>query len=225
MRREAGAAPERVRVIPTCVDTDRYEPSATARDGDAPQLVWIGSSSTLQGLERQRPLLERLGREVPGLRLRLICDRFPRFDPLDVVPIPWNEATEAREIANGDVGVSWVPDDLWSRGKCGLKVLQYQAAGLPVIANPVGVHPEMIRPGETGYLAETETQWIEAVRTLAADRALRRRMGAKAREAVESRYSIASGAPAFVAALSGPLARQAPPRLFQHKERKRQPSL
>ena len=71
-------------------------------------------------------------------------------------------------MAAGGVGVSWVPDDLWSRGKCGLKVLQYQAAGLPVLANPVGVHPEMIEPGVTGWLPRSPREWVEAARALAA---------------------------------------------------------
>ena len=67
-----------------------------------------------------------------------------------MIPVAWDEQTEAREIAAGHIGVSWIPDDLWSRGKCGLKVLQYQAAGLPVVANPVGSHCEMIRERRDG---------------------------------------------------------------------------
>ena len=98
---------------------------------------------------------------------------------MPVVAVPWTEATEADVLAAGDVGISWVPDDLWSRGKCGLKVLQYQAAGLPVLANPVGVHPEMIAPGVSGFLAATADDWVEAVRALADDPPLRHRMGAR----------------------------------------------
>jgi glycosyltransferase involved in cell wall biosynthesis len=204
--RGAGAGPDRVRVLPTCVATDRYVPAPPRPDGPA-QLVWVGSSSTLQGLERRRSLLERLGREVPGLRLRLICDRFPRFGPLEVVAVPWSEAGEAAAIAAGDVGISLLPDDLWSRGKCGLKVLQYQAAALPVVADPVGVHTRMIRPGVEGFLPESSDAWVEAVRSLAADPDLRRRMGRAARAAVEAGYAVAAWAPAFVAAVAG----QAPP--------------
>ena len=86
-----------------------------------------------------------------------------------MVPVAWNEQTEAREIAAGHIGVSWIPDDLWSRGKCGLKILQYQAAGLPVVANPVGSHCEMIRDGETGFLATTPDEWVAAIMLLAGD--------------------------------------------------------
>jgi hypothetical protein len=102
-----------------------------------------------------------------------------------------------------DVGVSWVPDDPWSWGKCGLKVLQYQAAGLPALANPVGVHPEMIRPGITGFLPSTSEEWIEAIRTLRDDPGRAAAMGAAARKSVEQGYSVTAWAPTFVGAIAG----------------------
>jgi glycosyltransferase involved in cell wall biosynthesis len=148
----------------------------------------------LRGLESMTPLLEELGKTVPGLELKLLCDRFVQLQHLTVVPCPWSEASEAREIATGDIGISWMPDDLWSRGKCGLKVLQYMAAGLPVVASPVGVHVAMVQHGATGFLAETPAQWVHAVRRLAHDPALRRRMGRAGRYRLESDYSVAVGA-------------------------------
>lgn len=201
----AGALRSRVRVIPTCVETDRYQPRKPSASTDRPglNLVWIGSSSTLQGLEQQRALWERLGREVPGLRLRVICDRFPRFDPLPVESIAWNEETEAAELAKSDVGIAWMPEDRWSRGKCGLKVLQYQAAGLPVVANPVGVHASMIEPGINGFLPDTAEEWVTALRALADDASLCDQLGRAARESVESRYSVATWSDAFVSVVRG----------------------
>ena len=162
------------------------------------ELVWVGSSSTLRGLQAIAPLLEKIGRNVPGVRLKLLCDRFLTLRHLPVLPVPWTEANEATEIARADIGISWLPDDAWSRGKCGLKVLQYLAAGLPVIANPVGVQMDMVRHGETGILARTPEQWIEAVRRLAEDVELRRRMGSAGRRLVEMRYSVAVGAARWI---------------------------
>jgi glycosyltransferase involved in cell wall biosynthesis len=185
---------DRVHVIPTCVDPARYAPRDPECVSEGKTLVWIGSSSTLQGLEAIAPLLGRLGRSIPGLRLKVICDRFPTFRDLPVIECPWNGQREALDLANADVGVSWIPDDLWSRGKCGLKVLQYAAAGLPSVANPVGVHPEMIRHGESGFLASTPDEWLDAVGRLVADAELRARMGQAARRRLESCYSVEAGA-------------------------------
>ena len=200
---KAGARPDRVRVIPTCIDTGDAPKVAGSRRASGVDLVWIGSASTMTGLDRRRPLWDRIGREIPGIRLRMVCDHFLRFDSLPVVDVPWDEATEAADVASADIGISWVPDDLWSRGKCGLKVLQYQAAGLPVVANPVGVHPEMIRSGVDGFLATTPEEWVESIRRLAEDRALRQRMGRAARASLEANYSVQSWAPAFVSAVAG----------------------
>lgn len=215
---EAGAGRDLVRVIPTCVDTDQARPQPrTARDSSRPgiDLVWIGSSSTMAGLAQQRPLWERVGREVAGVRLRMVCDRFLRFERLEVVDVPWNLATENAAVAAGDVGMSWMPDDLWSRGKCGLKILQYQAAGLPVLANPVGIHRDLVRPGVDGFLPSTPDEWVAATRMLALDRDLRQALGKAARAAVEENFSVVAWSGQFVATVAGsePLATARPRRL------------
>jgi len=183
-----------VEVIPTCVDESAYPVANHQRVGNDAQLVWIGSSSTLRGLELTRPLLEEIGQSIPGLNFKIICDRFPSFDHLRIIECPWTPERETAELAAADIGLSWVPDDPWSRGKCGLKVLQYMAAGLPVVANPVGVQAEMVRHGETGFLATTPGEWIKAVRTLAFDPVLRQRMGEAGRAVLEAEFSVRAGA-------------------------------
>jgi glycosyltransferase involved in cell wall biosynthesis len=184
--------PDRVAVIPTCVDHLKY-PTATHSSREKTQLVWIGSQSTLQGLERFRQTLSAIGRAIPGIRLKLICDRPISIPGLEVILCVWNEATEAREVAEADVGISWVPDDPWSRGKCGLKILQYQAAGLPVVTNPVGVHPEMVQNGQTGILAGTEGEWIASLIQLTGSPNLRKALGANGRAQVVYKYSVNCG--------------------------------
>jgi glycosyltransferase involved in cell wall biosynthesis len=170
-----GAAADSVHVIPTCLDPSKY-PMAYHHAKEALNLTWIGSSGTLRALERRREFFEKLAARFPIMRLTIICDRFPDFAPQMVVPIRWREASEALELAAGDIGINWMPDDLWSRGKCGLKILQYYAAGLPVIANSVGVHAQMVQPGITGLFADTVKEWIDAICVLS-DPEQRRVMG------------------------------------------------
>ncbi len=186
-------------VVPTCLDSTRYPIAAHSRFEQL-HLVWVGSSSTLQGLERIRPLLEAVGKAIPGTRLKLVCDRFMEFENLAVDAVPWSAATEAEALASADVGITWVPDDDWSRGKCGLKVLQYQAAGLPVIANAVGVHPVFVRPEVHGFLADTADEWVRSLKALA-DPAARTRMGRAGREQVAAAYTVAAGAKKWIDAL------------------------
>ncbi|MCZ2343767.1 MAG: glycosyltransferase family 4 protein [Bacteroidales bacterium] len=191
------AIPGRVVTVPTCVEPSFY-PVAVHSLKPSLTLVWVGSSSTLRGLERFRSTLEAIGQAVPGVRLKLVCDQFLQFQHLPVDPVPWSALTEAGEIAAADIGIGWVPDDPWSRGKCGLKVLQYQAAGLPVIANPVGVQADFVRDGVTGFRAETTEEWIAAVRKLAEDAALRQRLGQAGRTQVLDKYSVAVGGTMWV---------------------------
>ena len=115
--RWAGA--ERVHVIPTCVDPAAIRwPSTRTGDGVATGLGRLVQHLARLG-DRSQPLLEEVGRSGARAALKLICDRFLGLQHLPVVACPWREATEAAEIAAADIGISWVPDDTWSRGKCG----------------------------------------------------------------------------------------------------------
>src|SRR5690606_27329924 len=119
-----------VAIVPTVVDAARY-PLHPDTDADGfVTLGWIGSRSTLPYLEALRPALEDLAQRRRQVRLKVICDAFPEFAHIPVIHVPWSEATEAAEVAACDIGLMPLSDDQWSRGKCGLKILQYQAAAL-----------------------------------------------------------------------------------------------
>jgi glycosyltransferase involved in cell wall biosynthesis len=191
--------PERVHLVPTCVNPQLYPLALHQRRGAAIKLVWIGQHSTLSCLSHAQPALAAAARQLPGLELRVICNQFPQLEGISVVPRQWSASTEAAEVADADIGISWLPDDPWSLGKCGLKVLQYMAAGLPVVANPIGMNREMVIHGETGLLATTPRQWAAAIERLAGDAALRARLGSAGREMVKRQFSVARWAPEFAA--------------------------
>lgn len=217
-------AAEKVYLVPTCVDPGLYPQAAHDERAGPARLVWIGQHSTLPSLQCARAHLAAAGRRLPGLEVRVICNQFPELDAVRVIPRQWSAGCEAAELAACDIGISWLPDDAWSLGKCGLKVLQYMAAGLPVVANPVGMNAAMVLHGETGYLGETPEEWARYICRLAHDAGLRRRMGQAARARVTAQFSVERWAPRFAAlidhlgrggrthwgqgdALPGPLAR------------------
>jgi glycosyltransferase involved in cell wall biosynthesis len=194
---------DNVHTIPTCVDPARYGCAGAANERAGTELVWIGSGSTLKTILRIPQHFEAIARRIPGARLNIVCDVFPESFPIAIVRRPWSTEAEAPALGAAAIGVSWMPDDAWSRGKCGLKVLQYMAAGLPVVANPVGVHREFVRHGKTGFLAESPEEWARAVQTLAADPDLRQAMGRAGREIVTLRFSPARWTALFVAIVAG----------------------
>lgn len=180
----------RAEVVPTGLDTSRYTPKTDHGAGEGLRLVWIGSRSTLALLEPFRAMLERLGRDVPGVSLRVIADASLEVDGLAVENVSWSREAEARLLAECDAGIAPMPDTPYTRGKCGFKVLQYMAAGLPVLTSPVGVNADYVWPGETGLHAATADEWIVAARRLAADAELRRTMGAAGRQRAEREFDM-----------------------------------
>ena len=130
-------------------------------------MVWIGSSSTKKYLLQLIPALESLNSKVVDLRLKIIADFTVSTSKLQVIPVAWSPDTEARELASSHIGIAPIPDDAWTRGKCGLKVLQYMAAGLPVVASPCGVQTEMVQHGVSGLWAGSSDEWHGALLSLA----------------------------------------------------------
>jgi glycosyltransferase involved in cell wall biosynthesis len=188
--RRAGAG--RVEIVPTVVDLDRYRQKRWSEDG--PIVVgWMGTPPTVKYLDAVAEAVECVAREVP-VQLRVVGAQFARKG-LAVDCRRWSESTEADEIGQFDIGIMPLSDTPWERGKCGYKLIQYMACGVPVIGSPVGVNSEIIADGLNGYLASTTADWTAALRRLCSDRALRQRMGDEGRRIVEARYSLQGTAP------------------------------
>ncbi|MHC5040499.1 MAG: glycosyltransferase family 4 protein [Planctomycetota bacterium] len=176
---EAGARGE-IRVLPTPVDPSNYLADSEPKENRT-VLGWIGQKSTLPYLEDILPVLDALARSLTGLELRVIADAFPSPEILPLDARPWSAEEEGRLLAGIDLGLMPLRDDPWSRGKGGYKILQYFAAGKPVVASPVGVNRDLVRPGETGFHARTADEWKEGIAGLATDPARRATMGARGR--------------------------------------------
>lgn len=187
-----------VAVVPTVVDLDRYAVRPDPIQRDRFVVGWIGLPYNLPSLARLAGPLARLAREVP-LEVRVISSARPRLPGVAVRLVPWDEATEGAALADLDVGVMPLPDDPWSRGKCGLKLLQYMAAGVAPVASPVGVNREIVADGVNGRLASTENEWLSALVDLARSPVERARLGRAARWTVEARYSLATWLPRLAA--------------------------
>jgi glycosyltransferase involved in cell wall biosynthesis len=193
-----------VTVVPTTVDTGRYTVAARPPN-DVPVIGWTGSYSTLQHLLTLSGALRRLSERV-RFRLRVIgapgaAAGASGLEGLDVEWLPWRAETEVEDLRPLDVGVMPLPEDRWSKGKCGMKALQYMGLAIPAVCSPVGVNSEIVRDGENGMLAATEGEWVEKLGRLLGDAGLRERLGRAGRATVEARYSAEVVAPLVHAVL------------------------
>jgi glycosyltransferase involved in cell wall biosynthesis len=180
----------RVEIIPTVIDLERYPRTLATRPPDAVFTIgWIGSPSTSSYLQAIAPALTEVCAGGRG-RVRLIGSGPVDLPGVPVDVLPWNEATEVDMLHQFDVGIMPLPNEPWERGKCGFKLIQYMACGLPVVASPVGVNTEIVEHGVNGFLAETTDEWVQALRTLLLEAELRQRMGQAGRKKVEERYSL-----------------------------------
>ena len=193
--RARAAGSSRIEVIPTVIDLERYPiGSQRVASNRLPRVVWIGSPATQHYLEQLRQPLLELSRRQPFV-FRVIGGDLDGLPEGLVEPVAWELSTEVQNIASADVGVMPLLDTPWERGKCGYKLIQFMACGLPVVASPVGVNTEIVEPGENGFLASSEEEWISCLEALLVDISTCCRMGAAGRKRVEEHFSLQTQAP------------------------------
>ena len=190
------AGARRVEILPSVVDATVY-PIHDVQADKPFRIGWIGSPVTQRYLEPLLPVLREILVLEGDTFVTVGAHRDLRMLP-GHLNVAWKEETEAAEVSRFDVGVMPLPDEPFERGKCGYKLVQYMACGVPVVASPVGVNRTIVRHGETGFLASTAEEWSRALRMLREDPALRRGMGAAGRTLFEREYSLQSTAPRLV---------------------------
>lgn len=199
-----------VRVQPTPVDTDVLHPPLRPEAAGAAGVVgWIGSPTAAYCIRSLRAALGRLGHrrryelhvigagesvEVPGVR---------------TVERPWNLEDEPEEYRALTVGLYPLPDNEWTRGKCGYKALAYMASGVVPVVSPVAVNAEIVEHGVRGFHARTDDEWVEHVDRLLGDAELRASMSVRGRAYVEAKYSVRALQEPFAQALLDAAGRRA----------------
>jgi len=198
-----------VRLIPTTIDTESYRRSAPPRRGPGVCVGWTGSTTTIKHFHRSVPALARLKAEWGDrVRFRVIGDGSYRNEALGIQGEPWNPDTEIESLCTMDIGIMPLPDDEWSRGKCGLKGLQFMALDIPVVMENLGANRDIVTDGVDGFLASGDEEWLSKVSSLVASPELRERLGAAGRKTVQSRFSVNSQKAAYLEVLRGLFARR-----------------
>jgi len=187
----------KVEILPTVVDLNKYHVRQMHNVPDQQFTIgWIGSPSTAPYVRLIEPALIHACREKMRLVMVGAGNNILRGFPYENKM--WSEESEITDIHSFDVGIMPLSDTPWERGKCGFKLIQYMACGVPVIASPVGVNKEIVEHGVNGFLADSVEEWIWALRTLRENPEMRRTMGIEGRTKVERQYCLHVTAPKLV---------------------------
>jgi glycosyltransferase involved in cell wall biosynthesis len=200
-----------VHIIPTTVNTETHRP-VQKRKKDSICVGWSGSQSTIQYILPMMPLFEKL-KLIFGdrVKFKVLGDGGFRYNNLDIIGVPWSAETEVSDTAELDIGLMPLPDDEWSRGKCGFKALLYMAFAIPPVISPVGVNGQIVDHGVNGFFASSEGDWLNYTSQLISSPTLRDEIGRHARATVVERYSLASQRDRYVALLDSLCGRPSAP--------------
>lgn len=204
----AGQFNKNVVKIPTTIDTHQYhnrlkQHRHLAGSGASEKIIigWTGTISTMVYLEPIYPVIARLAQQY-AVEFRIISNSPPpaRWSAF-VRFVPWQKESEIDDLLAFDIGLMPLSEGDWERGKCGFKILQYMALGIPAVASSVGVNSEIIQDGQNGLLVanDNEELWFKAIERLIVLPGLRKRFGEEGRQTVEKYFSVQAQKDAYLA--------------------------
>ena len=182
-----------VKIIPTTIDTDYHKKKKSVSERDRICIGWAGSTTTIKHFRMAENFLLSLKNKYGDkIYFKLIGDEAYKDNQLGLKGAAWKLASEIEDLSEFDIGIMPLPDDEWSKGKCGFKGLQYMSMEIPAVMSPVGVNTEIVDDGVNGFLAAADNEWIEKLSLLIESEELRRRLGAEGRKTVLEKYSVES---------------------------------
>lgn len=179
-------------IIPTTIDTDYHVPHRVNDENKSYVVIgWTGTASTLPHFETIIPVLIKLKKKYSEkIRIKVIADKEFQHKDIEIDFVKWSIEDEIEQLQQIDIGIMPLPDDKWSKGKCGFKGLQYMGLSIPTVMSPVGVNKEIIKHEKNGFLASSENEWISVLSALIDNEQLRNNIGLEGRKTIVERYSV-----------------------------------
>jgi glycosyltransferase involved in cell wall biosynthesis len=186
-------------INPTTIDSSYHRSDLLKQSNDEVVIGWTGSHSTLKYLSEIKSVLKKIENDFLNVRFVIIADKKPALGLARTTFIPWNYNTEIEDLQLFDIGIMPLPDDEWSKGKCGFKLIQYLSLGIPAIASSVGVNGEIVIEGKSGYLCRSDDDWYKALKTLIEEPSRRKAFGETGKTFITQNYSVDSNTGNFLA--------------------------
>jgi len=188
-------------LIPTVVDTKQgHFKQRDQHEGNKIVVGWTGSHTTIHNLEVIEGVIPELKKEI-DFDFLIISNKRPEWN-FKFVYKQWELETEQEDLLKMHIGIMPLKEGPWFEGKCGFKLIQYHACGIPAIASPVGVNSLITLENKTGFIAKDKSEWKIYLKKLITDATMRSKMGQAARQHIEKDYSLHSLLPAFISLFS-----------------------
>jgi glycosyltransferase involved in cell wall biosynthesis len=184
-------------VNPTTIDTVNLHNRVKDQHTSKVIIGWTGTHSTMKYLDQVVPVLQQLEEKYP-FEFWVISNQAPALTIRSLVYKPWRKETEIADLLSFNVGLMPLEDDLWAKGKCAFKALQYMALGIPALVSPVGMNTEVVEPGRNGFVCNTAGDWYQALELLLQDPKARIRLGRAARNRIERHYAATTNRDNFL---------------------------
>lgn len=192
--------------VPSVVDTSQYvyRPDLLEKRTDEVCIGWSGSPTTIGNIRVIAGALRKLAGEV-NHRVHLIGGTEFDLPGVNYTAQKWSAATEVDDLRKMQVGMVPLPVNEWNKRKFYMKTAQYMALGIPAVATPLGSNPEVVQHGTTGFLADSDAEWVEYLALLIKDHDLRLRMSQAAAQQAKEKYSLVGNTPKIIEAFQAAL--------------------
>lgn len=188
---------QHVTIVPTTIDTLNKHNKLIDFEREIITIGWTGSHSTMHYLDFIVPIIKKLELKF-DIKFLVISDRNPNYQLSSFEYCKWNKETEIDDLAKIDIGIMPLKNNEWAEGKCAFKGLQYMALGISTVVSPVGMNKQLIKNGENGFLAESETEWLENLTTLIENKKLRKKIGLAGHQTIQNLYSVEALKPTYL---------------------------
>ena len=197
LARAYGPLAREVRVIPNAIDLARWPRPQPRRERKRLRVGWAGAAQHLHDLRLIAPVVEATAGEFEWVFLGM-CPPEMRAWAAEVHPMVTVRRYPARLASlELDIAVAPLVDHPFNRAKSALKLLEYGALALPVVASDI----EPYREAPVSRVGDDPGAWIEALRTIARSSGAGTGRGETLYQWVQSTGTIETQLPAWKSAL------------------------
>ena len=178
-----------VKIIPTVVNYELYNKIQRTKSKMI-RIGWIGTPFYYDDFNIIKGAIEKLAKKYNFSLIIIGLNKKLNWNFKKITYIKWSLKDELKFFSYFDIGIMPLRYTQFEEGKCGFKIIQYMAAGIPVVASPVGVNKEIIQNGFNGFLAHNESEWHEKLEKLIIAKKLYKKFSTNGIKTISDKYLI-----------------------------------